>query len=72
LTLCIIGPLLLGCAEFDGKGEGEVKAKSSDIPDWKSLPKHHDEDQVRLDVDRSFIYYPIGKPQLSRHNSQWN
>ncbi|KAL8650595.1 MAG: hypothetical protein Q9210_003729 [Variospora velana] len=26
--------------------------------DWHDLPRHKDEDQVRLDVDRSFIYYP--------------
>ncbi|MCJ1390947.1 hypothetical protein MMC18_003808 [Xylographa bjoerkii] len=26
--------------------------------DWRSLPRHKDEDQVRLDVNRSFIYYP--------------
>jgi len=25
---------------------------------WKGLPKHRDEDQVQLDVNRSFIYYP--------------
>ncbi|CAZ86023.1 unnamed protein product [Tuber melanosporum] len=27
-------------------------------PSWKTLPPHRDEDQVKLDVDRSFIYYP--------------
>ncbi|RBR22796.1 uncharacterized protein FIESC28_04359 [Fusarium coffeatum] len=26
--------------------------------DWKQLPRHRDEDQVQLDVNRSFIYYP--------------
>ncbi|KAM0282697.1 hypothetical protein ACHAQH_002894 [Verticillium albo-atrum] len=25
---------------------------------WKELPRHRDEDQVQLDVNRSFIYYP--------------
>ncbi|KAF2752886.1 GTPase-activating protein gyp10 [Pseudovirgaria hyperparasitica] len=25
---------------------------------WSSLPPHKDEDQVQLDVDRSFVYYP--------------
>ncbi|KAH8700453.1 putative TBC domain protein [Talaromyces proteolyticus] len=25
---------------------------------WVDLPKHGDEDQVKLDVDRSFVYYP--------------
>ncbi|KAL9600045.1 MAG: hypothetical protein Q9219_003415 [cf. Caloplaca sp. 3 TL-2023] len=26
--------------------------------EWHNLPQHKDEHQVRLDVDRSFIYYP--------------
>ncbi|EPE26119.1 Ypt/Rab-GAP of gyp1p [Glarea lozoyensis ATCC 20868] len=26
--------------------------------DWRELPKHRDEDQVELDVNRSFIFYP--------------
>lgn len=47
-------PLLLGCASPDA----DVKQEDKDASDWKSLPKHEDEDQVRLDVDRSFIYYP--------------
>ncbi|KAI1172717.1 rab-GTPase-TBC domain-containing protein [Nemania sp. FL0916] len=25
---------------------------------WMRLPRHRDEDQVKLDVDRSFVYYP--------------
>ncbi|KEY70873.1 hypothetical protein S7711_00719 [Stachybotrys chartarum IBT 7711] len=25
---------------------------------WKKLPRHKDEDQVQLDVNRAFIYYP--------------
>lgn len=25
---------------------------------WQCLPRHRDEDQVQLDVNRSFIYYP--------------
>ena len=28
--------------------------------EWRSLPPHKDEDQVKLDVDRSFVYYPKG------------
>ncbi|KAL9119387.1 MAG: hypothetical protein Q9187_004064, partial [Circinaria calcarea] len=27
-------------------------------PDWRYLPRHRDEDQVKLDVNRSFVYYP--------------
>ncbi|KAH8681027.1 rab-GTPase-TBC domain-containing protein [Xylariales sp. PMI_506] len=37
-------------------------ASSSDTP-WRELPRHRDEDQVRLDVDRSFIYYPNDQSQ---------
>lgn len=29
--------------------------------DWRDLPRHRDEDQVKLDVNRSFIYYPTSK-----------
>ncbi|KAE8450542.1 hypothetical protein EG329_006273 [Mollisiaceae sp. DMI_Dod_QoI] len=46
-------PLLLGYASPDG----ELK-DIQDADSWRKLPKHRDEDQVRLDVDRSFIYYP--------------
>lgn len=31
---------------------------NDDSSDWKQLPKHRDEDQVQLDVNRAFIYYP--------------
>lgn len=27
---------------------------------WETLPRHSDEDQVQLDVDRAFVYYPRG------------
>jgi TBC1 domain family member 20 len=49
------GPFLLGYATHDN-----IKQETDDSANWKSLPKHRDEDQVRLDVDRSFIYYPNG------------
>lgn len=45
------GPILLG---YDSEKE-ELKG---DQPDWKALPRHGDEDQIKLDVNRSFIYYP--------------
>jgi len=48
------GPLLLGHA--DPHIHIKPEAGASDL--WKALPKHRDEDQVQLDVDRSFIYYP--------------
>ncbi|KAL2061711.1 hypothetical protein VTL71DRAFT_7089 [Oculimacula yallundae] len=48
-------PLLLGCEHRDVDIKQESRTGDGD---WKSLPVHRDEDQVRLDVDRSFIYYP--------------
>ena len=59
----VIGPLLLGCDDQDDADKPEVSEKH----DWKVLPKHVDEDQVQLDVDRSFIYYPTGMSCLSSH-----
>ena len=45
-----LGPVLLGYAsKIDG-----IDALRS----WRDLPRHKDEDQVGLDVNRSFIYYP--------------
>ena len=38
-------------------------------PDWRELPKHKDEDQVKRDVDRSFIYYPSGQSPSYLHIS---
>lgn len=43
-----IGPLLLGCG-------GALGTKTQS---WQDLPRHRDENQVELDVNRSFIYYP--------------
>ena len=50
-----LGPLLLGHG-VESDDEHHPKLRE----DWKQLPSHDDEDQVRLDVDRSFIYYPNG------------
>ncbi|WPG97380.1 Hypothetical protein R9X50_00015500 [Acrodontium crateriforme] len=44
-------PILLGCG---------VKTEKSDL-DWRSLDEHRDEEQVQLDVNRSFVYYPEGE-----------
>ncbi|KAL8984327.1 MAG: hypothetical protein Q9205_001683 [Flavoplaca limonia] len=46
-----VWPLLLGYNPLK-------KAESTETAAWQHLPRHKDEDQVRLDVDRSFIYYP--------------
>ncbi|TRX96911.1 hypothetical protein FHL15_002217 [Xylaria flabelliformis] len=34
-----------------------------DDESWRHLPRHRDEDQVKLDVDRSFVYYPNDNTQ---------
>jgi hypothetical protein len=50
------GPMLLGC---------EQQPSAADTLDtWKSLPRHRDEDQVQLDVNRAFVYYPNGTDPL--------
>lgn len=43
-------PLLLGCKQSAAPRDTQ----------WEKLPKHRDEDQVQLDVNRSFVYYPHG------------
>ncbi|KAJ5052075.1 uncharacterized protein L3040_001835 [Drepanopeziza brunnea f. sp. 'multigermtubi'] len=50
---CQAWPLLLGCKH----PAGDTKQETNDR-EWRQLPRHRDEDQVQLDVDRSFIYYP--------------
>jgi len=50
-----LGPLFLGYAHFTQDG---IKPANPPREDWEKLPPHKDEDQVRLDVDRSFVYYP--------------
>ena len=47
------GPILLGC---------EPQFSTTDTLDtsWKALPRHRDEEQVQLDVNRAFVYYPNG------------
>ena len=53
LTTDPLGPILLNCQPVTQRNEPEGGK-------WRSLPRHNDEDQVRLDVDRSFVYYPKG------------
>ncbi|KAI9892869.1 MAG: hypothetical protein M1814_001028 [Vezdaea aestivalis] len=56
----IAWPILLG------------KLSADLFQDWRSLPRHRDEDQVKLDVDRSFIYYPRNQSSkdLSRRKEE--
>jgi TBC1 domain family member 20 len=55
------GPMLLGC---------ELQTSSSDTPDtsWRALPRHRDEDQVKLDVNRAFVYYPNSNGPISPYD----
>lgn len=50
------GPILIG-SNLDS--EEEIKPDQS--KSWRNLPPHRDEDQVQLDVNRAFVYYPNGK-----------
>ena len=45
-------PLLLGCKD--------PSPKEVDHSSWEKLPRHKDEEQVELDVNRAFVYYPTG------------
>lgn len=49
------GPILLGCKAPDSPAEQKQSNQ-----DWRNLTRHADEDQVQLDVDRAFVYYPKG------------
>lgn len=51
-----IGPLLLG---YDTLKENHELGEA-----WKELPRHRDEDQVRLDVNRAFVYYPTSRSTM--------
>ncbi|GKT50193.1 GTPase-activating protein gyp10 [Colletotrichum spaethianum] len=50
-------PIVLGPAENESSGD-TVAEEKDEKPSWKDLPRHGDEDQVALDVNRAFIYYP--------------
>lgn len=48
MLISATGPILLGNVETSDETDGS----------WKKLPRHRDEAQVELDVDRAFVYYP--------------
>ncbi|KAK0718200.1 rab-GTPase-TBC domain-containing protein [Lasiosphaeria miniovina] len=48
-------PVLLGLPSAE---DGNEPYTAQDDGSWKELPRHRDEDQVQLDVNRAFIYYP--------------
>ncbi|KID80621.1 Rab-GAP/TBC domain protein, partial [Metarhizium brunneum ARSEF 3297] len=63
-SFLISGPLLLGLSpdlmndDVDASFDAQEAAA-----DWEQLEPHRDEDQVQLDVNRSFIYYPNDKSE---------
>ena len=65
----VAGPVLLGLksptddATVKGSNisHGGPSQPDASLANWKELPPHRDEDQVQLDVNRSFIYYPSRK-----------
>ncbi|KLU81428.1 hypothetical protein MAPG_00517 [Magnaporthiopsis poae ATCC 64411] len=51
-------PVLLGLTPEDEASDPDGSPETNKDSSWKDLPRHRDEDQVKLDVDRAFIYYP--------------
>ncbi|RYO75483.1 hypothetical protein DL766_002570 [Monosporascus sp. MC13-8B] len=65
----LLGSVNPGCStDLDGKADNapgpELRPDESKAAEgWRNLPRHPDEDQVKLDVDRSFVYYPNDNTQ---------
>ena len=58
-------PILLGYSSATRESKSITGEHS-----WKSLPEHRDEAQVRLDVDRAFVYYPNKDSEKARRVRQ--
>lgn len=57
-------PILIGLSSESSDCSANSKEGDTDTEcGWKSLPRHRDEDQVQLDVNRSFIYYPTDQTE---------
>ncbi|KAL7933811.1 rab-GTPase-TBC domain-containing protein [Trichoderma chlorosporum] len=68
-------PILLGVSppadekqhyQDDGARTANLNPDASS-GDWKELPRHRDEDQVQLDVNRSFVHYPNDQSENELH-----
>ena len=63
------GPFLLGCRAQtdewyngkDGYDNDNFTAEDIVYQQWQACSSHPDEDQVKLDVNRAFVYYPVNK-----------
>ncbi|KAF4985461.1 hypothetical protein FDECE_16544 [Fusarium decemcellulare] len=64
-------PILLGL-DAPSDCQDDLGSPETSSGDWKELPCHRDEDQVQLDVNRSFIYYPnnLSEAELSLRKSE--
>ncbi|KAH6687949.1 GTPase-activating protein gyp10 [Plectosphaerella plurivora] len=63
-------PILLGVS--DGSEKPHSEEADDEDASWKSLARHKDEEQVQLDVNRAFIYYPRDQTdaELARRKSE--
>ncbi|KAK2044078.1 GTPase-activating protein gyp10 [Colletotrichum somersetense] len=50
-------PILLGPTDKENSKD-TVTGEKEEEGSWKDMPRHRDEEQVALDVNRAFIYYP--------------
>ncbi|KAK1992504.1 GTPase-activating protein gyp10 [Colletotrichum falcatum] len=50
-------PILLGPTDHESSTDTDTPVQE-EKGSWKHLPRHRDEEQVALDVNRAFIYYP--------------
>ncbi|PTB64022.1 hypothetical protein BBK36DRAFT_1125477 [Trichoderma citrinoviride] len=51
----------------DGLAYTDGSSLAADDDDWRNLPRHRDEDQVQLDVNRSFVHYPSDQSEPELH-----
>ncbi|KAG6005860.1 hypothetical protein E4U21_007568 [Claviceps maximensis] len=59
-------PVLLGLSSEPPECNAESNGCDTDGEcDWGELPRHPDEEQVQLDVERSFVYYPTDKSEAN-------
>ncbi|KAK3352347.1 rab-GTPase-TBC domain-containing protein [Lasiosphaeria hispida] len=54
-------PVLLGLPSGYTDESKTLTPQATEAASWRKLPRHRDEDQVQLDVNRAFIYYPNHK-----------
>ncbi|KAK4156230.1 rab-GTPase-TBC domain-containing protein [Chaetomidium leptoderma] len=62
-------PILLGIPPSHDKTESDLDGAAT-APSWEALPHHKDEDQVQLDVNRAFIYYPDNQTEAQLNHQK--